>query len=140
MPPFWARFKHVVLIIKENRSYDQVFGDIDTGAGHVGGDPHLVNFGDTITPNHHALAHQFGLMDNLYCSGTISADGHHWVNESFADDYDERAMNTYPRSYLMAAAPTRCRLRIESVFMQAALESHITPPRLRRIRAPAELP
>ncbi len=97
--PFWTRFKHVVLIIKENRTYDQVFGDIPVPAGHIGGDPKLVMFGQKITPNQHALAHEFGLFDNLYCSGAISADGHHWLNEAFASDYSERAMNNYPRSY-----------------------------------------
>ena len=45
------------------------------------------------------LAREFGLFDNLYCTGAISADGHHWLNEAFADDYDERAMSNYPRSY-----------------------------------------
>jgi YVTN family beta-propeller protein len=97
--PFWSRFKHVILVIKENRTYDQVFGDIKVPAGHIGGDPHLLMFGEQITPNQHALAHEFGLFDNLYCSGTISADGHHWLNEAFASDYSERAMNVYPRSY-----------------------------------------
>lgn len=96
---FWSRFKHVVLVIKENRTYDQVLGDIPIPAGHSGGDPHLLMFGEQITPNQHVLARQFGLFDNLYCSGAISADGHHWLNEAFADDYDERAMNSYPRSY-----------------------------------------
>jgi YVTN family beta-propeller protein len=97
--PLWSHFKHVILVIKENRTYDQVFGDIKVPGGHIGGDPHLVMFGEQVTPNHHALAHEFGLFDNLYCTGTISADGHHWLNEAFADDYDERAMNVYPRSY-----------------------------------------
>ncbi len=96
---FWSRFKHVILVIKENRTYDQVFGDIVLPPGHVGGDPKLVMFGAKITPNQHALAHEFGLFDNLYCSGAISADGHHWLNEAFASDYSERAMNMYPRSY-----------------------------------------
>jgi YVTN family beta-propeller protein len=97
--PFWSRFKHVVMVIKENKTYDQVFGDVPLPSGHIGGDPSLVMFGEKITPNHHALAHEFGLFDNIYCSGAISADGHHWVNESFADDYSERAMSNYPRSY-----------------------------------------
>jgi YVTN family beta-propeller protein len=100
-PPdrFWERFKHAVFVIKENRTYDQVFGDVAVPAGHVGGDPRLVMFGERVTPNHHALAREFGLFDNLYCTGEISADGHHWLNEAFADDYDERAMHNYPRSY-----------------------------------------
>jgi YVTN family beta-propeller protein len=97
--PFWSRFKHVILLIKENRTYDQIFGDIPLPSGHVGGDPKLVMFGEKITPNQHALAKEFGVFDNIYCSGTISADGHHWVNEAFASDYSERMMNVYPRSY-----------------------------------------
>jgi YVTN family beta-propeller protein len=97
--PFWSRFKHVVLVIKENRTYDQILGDMPVPRGHIGGDPKLVMFGEKITPNQHALAREYGLFDNLYCSGAISADGHHWLNEAFADDYDERAMNSYPRSY-----------------------------------------
>ncbi len=96
---FWSRFKHVVLVIKENRTYDQLFADVAVPAGHIGGDPSLLMFGEKITPNHHALAREFGLFDNFYCSGAISADGHHWLNEAFADDYSERAMNNYPRSY-----------------------------------------
>jgi DNA-binding beta-propeller fold protein YncE len=97
--PFWERFKHVILVIKENRTYDQILGDIDLPAGHVGGDPKLVMFGEKVTPNQHAIAREFGLFDNIYCSGAISADGHHWLNEAFASDYSERAMNNYPRSY-----------------------------------------
>src|SRR5262249_9809367 len=65
----------------------------------VGGDTSLLMFGENVTPNHHALAREFGLLDNIYCSGAISADGHHWLNEAFASDYSERAMNNYPRSY-----------------------------------------
>jgi YVTN family beta-propeller protein len=97
--PYWSRFKHVILVIKENRTYDQVFGDMKLPSGHLGGDPNLVMFGEQVTPNQHALAREYGLFDNLYCTGSISADGHHWLNEAFADDYDERAMNRYPRSY-----------------------------------------
>ena len=97
--PFWSRFKHVILVIKENRTFDQVLGDMPVPPGHVGGDPKLLMFGEKVTPNQHAMAREFGLFDNIYCSGAISADGHHWLNEAFADDYSERAMNNYPRSY-----------------------------------------
>ncbi|MEP6753879.1 MAG: hypothetical protein ABJA67_00130 [Chthonomonadales bacterium] len=97
--PYWSRFKHVIFVIKENRTYDQIFGDVKLPAGHVGGDPKLLMFGDKITPNQHAIAMDYGLFDNIYCSGAISADGHHWLNEAFASDYSERAMNNYPRSY-----------------------------------------
>jgi YVTN family beta-propeller protein len=88
-------FKHVIYIIKENRTYDQVFGDIKEGNG----DPNLVLFGEKITPNHHALAREFTLFDNFYCSGVLSADGHSWVNEAYVTDYLERAFGGFTRSY-----------------------------------------
>ena len=88
-------FKHVIYVIKENRTYDQVFGDIKEGDG----DPELVLFGEEVTPNHHALARQFTLFDNFYCSGICSADGHQWVNEAYVTDYLERAYGSYARSY-----------------------------------------
>jgi YVTN family beta-propeller protein len=68
-------FKHVIYVIKENRGYDQLFGDIKEGNG----DPKLVIFGEEITPNQHALARQFTLFDNFYCSSTLSATGHQWT-------------------------------------------------------------
>ncbi len=80
-------FKHVVYIIKENRTYDQIFGDIPEGNG----DPAFLNFGDDNTPNQHALARQFTLFDNFYCSGTLSVDGHAWVNEAYCSDYLEKS-------------------------------------------------
>jgi hypothetical protein len=88
-------FKHVLYIIKENRTYDQVFGDIKEGDG----DPKLVMFGEQVTPNLHALARQFTLFDNFYCSGVLSADGHSWVNEAYVTDYLERAFGGFTRSY-----------------------------------------
>lgn len=122
---FWTRFKHVILVIKENRTYDQLLGDIPVPPGHPGGDPKLVMFGERVTPNHHALARQFGLFDNLYCSGEISADGHHWLNEAFADDYDERAMDNYPRSY--PCCGTDPLVYAGNPFLwQAALQSGLT--------------
>ena len=88
-------FKHVIYIIKENRTYDQVFGDMKEGKG----DPNLVLFGERVTPNHHALARQFTLFDNFYCSGVLSADGHTWVNEAYVSDYLEKAFGGFTRSY-----------------------------------------
>jgi YVTN family beta-propeller protein len=88
-------FKHVIYIIKENRTYDQVFGDLPEGNG----DPHLVLFGEAVTPNHHALAREFTLLDNFYCSGVLSADGHSWCNEAYVTDYLERAFGGFVRSY-----------------------------------------
>ncbi len=88
-------FKHVIYVIKENRTYDQVFGDMKEGNG----DPRLLLFGEEVTPNHHALAREFTLFDNFYCSGVLSADGHSWVNEAYVTDYLEKAFGGFTRSY-----------------------------------------
>ncbi|HWD40193.1 MAG TPA: alkaline phosphatase family protein [Fimbriimonas sp.] len=87
--------KHVVYILKENRTYDQVLGDLPEGAG----DPSLTIYGREVTPNQHALAEQFGLLDNYYCNGTNSADGHAWAMEGNATTYYERAFGGFTRSY-----------------------------------------
>ena len=87
--------KHVLYIIKENRTYDEVFGDMPQGNG----DPKLCDLGETITPNAHALARQFTLFDNGYVAGTNSADGHAWSTQALADDYLEHfytGYRTYP--------------------------------------------
>jgi YVTN family beta-propeller protein len=78
--------KHVIYIIKENRTYDQVFGDVKEGNG----DPSLVMFGETVTPNHHKLAREFVLLDNLYCNGQVSRDGHPWSTMAYNTDYIAR--------------------------------------------------
>ncbi len=88
-------FKHVVYIIKENRTYDQVFGDMPQGNG----DTSLVQFGYEVTPNHHLLAETFVLLDNFYCSGVLSADGHQWTDEAFVTDYIEKSFGGFARSY-----------------------------------------
>ena len=75
--------EHVVYIIKENRTYDQVFGDLKKGNG----DPSLVLFGQDVTPNHRRLADQFVLLDNFYATGGNSADGHQWVTQANETDY-----------------------------------------------------
>ena len=90
-----SHFKHVVYIIKENRTYDQVFGDLPQGNG----DSTLVHFGRRVTPNHHALAEEFVLMDNYYCSGVLSADGHQWTDEAYVTDYLEKFFGGFQRSY-----------------------------------------
>jgi YVTN family beta-propeller protein len=87
--------KHVVYVIKENRTYDQVFGDIKEGNG----EPKFTLFGEDVTPNQHALAREFTLFDNFYCSGVLSADGHSWVNEAFCTDYLEKSFGEFVRSY-----------------------------------------
>lgn len=79
--------KHVLYIMKENRTYDQVFGDLKQGNG----DPSLTLFGRDVTPNHHALAEQFVLLDNLYCSGEVSQDGQPWTLSAYATEFTQRA-------------------------------------------------
>jgi len=88
-------FKHVVYIIKENRTYDQVLGDVAAGNG----DPALCIFGEKVTPNQHKLVREFALLDNTYCSGILSADGHQWSTTAFGTDYLERSFAGWPRSY-----------------------------------------
>ena len=88
-------FEHVIYIIKENRTYDQVLGDMKEGNGA----PSLCIFGERISPNHHQLARDFVLLDNTYCSGILSADGHQWTDTAFATDYMERSFAGFPRSY-----------------------------------------
>ncbi len=90
-----SRFKHVLYIIKENRTYDQVFGDIERGEG----DASLCIFGGDVSPNHHKLVDEFVLLDNFYCNGTLSADGHQWSTEAYVTDYLEKAYGGWPRSY-----------------------------------------
>jgi hypothetical protein len=84
--------KHIFYIIKENRTYDQVFGDLKEGNGN----PDLCLFPDAVTPNHHALAKQFVLLDNFYCDAEVSADGHNWSMAAYATDYVEKS---WPTSY-----------------------------------------
>lgn len=88
-------FKHVLYIIKENRTYDQVFGDMPQGNG----DSTLCFFGREVTPNHHALAERYVLLDNTYCNGVLSADGHQWTDEGVVTDYIEKSFGGFVRSY-----------------------------------------
>ena len=83
---------HCVYIIKENRTYDQVFGDMPEGNG----EPSLCLFPEEVTPNHHALAREFVLLDNFYVEGEVSADGHEWTMGAYATDFVER---TWPLGY-----------------------------------------
>ena len=87
--------KHIVVIVKENRTYDQVLGDLKEGNG----DPADAQFGATITPNFHALAYRFGDLDNFYDEGTLSADGHNWIVQAEANDYVEKEFGAFYRSY-----------------------------------------
>lgn len=78
--------RHVIYIIKENRTYDQILGDLKPGDG----DPSLVMYGEEITPNEHKLARQFGILDNFYDSGEVSGDGHVWSMAAISSDYTEK--------------------------------------------------
>lgn len=93
--------RHVVYVIKENRTYDQLLGDMKEGNG----DPNLCVFPENITPNHHALAREFVLLDNYYCNGVLSADGHSWATEGNVTPYLERAFGGFTRSYTFGDDP-----------------------------------
>jgi DNA-binding beta-propeller fold protein YncE len=80
------RIRHVIYIIKENRTYDQILGDLGAGDG----DSSLTMYGEAITPDLHALAKQFGVLDNFYDSGEVSGDGHVWSTAAIDSDYNER--------------------------------------------------
>ena len=84
--------KHVIYILKENRTYDQILGDLPVGDG----DPSLTMFGADITPNEHKLALQFGVLDNFYDSGEVSGGGHVWSDAATTSDYNEK---TWPIAY-----------------------------------------
>ncbi|GAA3551821.1 alkaline phosphatase family protein [Microlunatus spumicola] len=90
-----STIKHVFLLVKENRTYDQIYGDDARGNG----DPSLAQFGEKVTPNQHALAKQFGLYDNFYDVGTNSAEGHNWVMQGDNPEYTESSAGEYIRSY-----------------------------------------
>jgi hypothetical protein len=84
--------RHVIYIIKENRTYDQIFGDLGAGDG----DASLTMYGRSITPNLHKLAEQFGVLDNFYDSGEVSGDGHVWSTAAITSDWTEK---TWQQSY-----------------------------------------
>ncbi len=87
-----SAIKHVLYIIKENRTYDQVLGDLPQGNG----DPALCLFGREVTPNQHKIAEEFVLLDNLYCDAEVSRDGHAWSNAAYATDFVEKL---WPMNY-----------------------------------------
>jgi YVTN family beta-propeller protein len=90
----FPKIKYVLYIIRENRTYDQVLGDLGKGNG----DPNLTLFGENVTPNAHKLARETVILDNLYCNGEVSQDGHQWSNAAYATDYTQKAwVNSYSR-------------------------------------------
>ena len=90
-----SAFKHVIYVIEENRTYDQVFGDLPQGRGM----PSLCIFGDSITPNQHRLALAYSLLDNYHVSGKSSAEGHQWTDAGIVSDYIEKNVRAWFRSY-----------------------------------------
>lgn len=94
-PVYRGAIKHVLYIIKENQTYDSIFGDLKEGNG----DPKLCTMGETVMPNHRKLAREFTLFDNAYVSGTNSADGHAWSTQAIANDYLEHFYVGYSRTY-----------------------------------------
>ena len=91
------RIRHVIYIIKENRTYDQILGDLTENGKPVGnGEPRWAMYGQTITPNEHKLALQFGVLDNFFDSGEVSGDGHVWSTAAIGSDYLEK---TWPANY-----------------------------------------
>ena len=84
--------QHIIYIIKENRTYDQLFGDLP----HANGDPRLAIFGEKVTPNQHVLAREYVTLDNLYADGEVSTDGHSWSTSAYATDFNEK---TWPSLY-----------------------------------------
>jgi len=90
-----STIKHVFLLVKENRTYDQVFGDMPEGNG----EPAFAQYGENVTPNQHVLARQFGLYDNTYDTGTQSSDGHNWLMQADNPEYTESSAGEFLRSY-----------------------------------------
>lgn len=91
-PPDLPKVRHVVYVIRENRTYDQVLGDVARGDG----DAKLAIFNDSVTPNAHAITARWVLFDNFYVDGEVSADGHEWTDRAFASEYNEK---TWPAIY-----------------------------------------
>ncbi len=90
-PGLPSPIKHVIYVVKENRTYDQVLGDLEGGEGK----PELAVLGDAVTPNHHKLARQFVLFDNFHAAGDVSADGQNWSLAAIANDYVQKLWPSY---------------------------------------------
>lgn len=115
-------FKHVLYIIKENRTYDQVLGDLPQGNG----DSSLCLFGRDVSPNTHALAEQFVLLDNTYCNGVNSADGHQWTNEGIATENIEKSYGGFVRSYPCCAGEDPLAYSSAGFIWNKVLEKKLT--------------
>ena len=129
-----STIEHVVYVIKENRTYDQLFGDLPQGNGIA----KLCTFGRQVTPNHHALAEEFVLLDNYYCNGVMSADGHQWATQGAVTDYQEKKMGDHPRGYFFGIDCADLR-RLQFHLGQRALARPVVP-QLRRARLAPQHP
>ena len=118
----------MLYIIKENRTYDEIFGDLPQGNG----DAKLCSLGETVMPNHRKLAREFTLFDNGYVSGTNSADGHAWSTQCLANDYLEHFYVGYSRTY---PDDGDCAMSISNggALWDAALKKGAIGPRLGRV-------
>jgi DNA-binding beta-propeller fold protein YncE len=122
--------KHVIYILKENRTYDQVLGDLAKNGQPVGnGDPRLTMYGAAVTPNQHRLALQFGVLDNFFDSGEVSGDGHVWSSAGIGTDYVENLAAELPQP------AAHLRLRRDGGRRLSAAAAHT-----RRVRAGKRLP
>ncbi len=117
---------HCIYIIKENRTYDQVYGDVKKGNG----DPELCLFPESVTPNQHALAEEFVLFDNFYVESEVSADGHEWTMGAYASDFVERLWPISYRGDRRVPYPAEAKFPIATpaggYLFDRAAEKHVT--------------
>ncbi len=118
----FPKIKHVLYIIRENRTYDQVFGDLGIGNG----DPKLAIFGEQTTPNAHMLARKLVTLDNLYCNGEVSEDGHQWSNAAYATDFNEKAWTNSYSSRNEPEADERLKSSPAGYLWDACARKHLT--------------
>jgi len=118
----FPKIHHILYIIRENRTYDQVFGDLGFGNG----DPKLVLFGREVTPNAHALARRTVTLDNLYCDGEVSEDGHQWSNAAYATDFNEKAWTNSYSSRSEPGADERLMSSPAGYLWDACARKHLT--------------
>ena len=118
--------KYCIYIIKENRTYDQVFGDVKRGNGA----PNLCLFGEKVTPNHHKIAKDYVLLDNFYVEGEVSADGHEWTMGAYASDFVERLWPISYRGDRRVPYPAEAKFPIATpaggYLFDRAAEKHVT--------------
>jgi YVTN family beta-propeller protein len=118
-------FKHVVYVIKENRTYDQILGDVKEGNG----DAEVCMFGERVTPNQHKMVHDYVLLDNTSCCSILSADGHQWSTTAIGTDYLEREFAGWPRSYPDGMGEDECDAMVYSpagFIWDDALAHHVS--------------